>query len=475
MTLSAVTGFFYRIGSLDYPANMSPDSKFGFDQAGSTTPVFSYSENDVEKAITNCRSLSKKAIFEASGDSTDVLLASDDTSGTLASEDITGTGWVDAFKIIEFCYNNQATLRTDKHSDSYSNYADEQLASGGNIATNPYYVSNYSKGTLTYESSSHAGRIRYIRFTCGGFSSGSVTFVAYFDADYFVENTNSVYAVYRYEDLDNNDQINSSEFNTQIVTKLFNITKDGKYKSYSIYTARKRVDDTTYVDEDFYVFTTLNKTAIDSDIMKTQVKAYLKNLYDETYLRYHYPDLFSENKIIIAPIYDNTIATISGTNIYVYPVTTEKISSRLTALGFNMASGSQNYRPCEVFYLGPGKGWTAGTSNPYAFPILAIESDYSASGVTQPISKRFPSYKPIYGEAVTGAAAEFHFILLKILAFFKAGKTSIDGNIEDDFKTEYSVSSEIDSTLKICIVQFTFAGNVWYVYGPTSAEAANLA
>ena len=64
-TLSSVTGFYYQVGSIDYPSNYSPDHEFGFDTAGATNAVFKYSVNDCEKALASCRSLIKRSTFNS--------------------------------------------------------------------------------------------------------------------------------------------------------------------------------------------------------------------------------------------------------------------------------------------------------------------------------------------------------------------------------------------------------------------------
>ena len=87
-TLSSVTGFYYQVGSIDYPSNYSPDHEFGFDTAGATNAVFKYSVNDCEKALASCRSLIKRSTFNSAN--TNVLLA-DNSSGLLTTVDIAPT------------------------------------------------------------------------------------------------------------------------------------------------------------------------------------------------------------------------------------------------------------------------------------------------------------------------------------------------------------------------------------------------
>ena len=54
--LTSVTGFYYQIGSIDYPLNFSPDDKFGFDSEGQENAVFKYSINEIPKSLIKlCR------------------------------------------------------------------------------------------------------------------------------------------------------------------------------------------------------------------------------------------------------------------------------------------------------------------------------------------------------------------------------------------------------------------------------------
>ena len=226
--LTSVSGFYYQIGSIDYPLNYSPDESFGFDTEGQSQSVFRYSVNDVEKALTKCRTLVKRSYYNPAN--TNVLLA-DDVDGALGNQDINSdtqqnelAAWNAAFQIIEYLYNNQSSSNNNPISSGYLSYGDEML--GNNTvdgADNPNYVANYITGSLVMQGSTHNHRLQWVKFTVKGFTSGNVTFYVYFDADAFVERSENVsYAVYRYEDLESpDDQITASEFSSQIVDNRY--------------------------------------------------------------------------------------------------------------------------------------------------------------------------------------------------------------------------------------------------------------
>lgn len=454
MALTSVMGFYYRIGSDDYPANMSPDSKFGFDQvaAGVTSsPIFRYSVNDCEKALTVCRSLQQRAFYDSTN--TNVILA-ENVEKTLDTENVSSVGWQMAFKAAEFISNNQATINNNPTTDGgYLNWGDENLETE---------VESYVKGSLAILQSSHQNRIQYARFSITFAPGQVVTFQIFYDADAFVERSDNIsYRVYRYVDLTGDDQISAEEFKTQIVSKLFDIVSGGKYKTWSMLTIDKRLSDTETIEEPFYVFSSIARE-ISEDIMKLQIKAYLMGIYDDmTYLRYTYPTLFSENEIRIIPMYDNTLETITGTSTVVHPLSILNLASTLTTFGFNISKSSTDYRPCEIFRVGPGAGWVAGNTFKFNFPILAVEVD-TASGIILPISKRFPAYKPIYGENISGEAAEFHYMLISILGYLMGDNRKLS----DEFISQYSINEETDSTTGRKKIIATFSGNLWTIYGP---------
>lgn len=472
--LSKVFGFYYKIGSIDFPFNMDPDANFGFNLNSET--IFKYSINEVEKAFVKCRSISKRSSYDTSSvtdetGSINVLLA--DSNGApystgihpITTEDVRTTEWDNAFKIMEYLGQNQSTCTNGAQTPGYLNAADEAL---GDI-NSPFYVHNYVLGSISLQPA--AGRIpqrlSWATWQCKGFPSGNVSFQIYFDADYFVERSDNIsYKVYRYVEGGNDDpdglednHISDDEFDSLITSKLHQILHTGKYPTYSRMSIDKRISDTETIEEQFFVFSSIKQT-ISNDIMRTQIKEYLRNYYaDDVYLRYTYPTLFDENEIRIIPLWGNTLSTVGGSEILVHPLTLLDLSETLIKFGFNIAKTSSDYRATEIFYVGPGSGWTAGTSFDLKFPLLAIEVDTS-SGIIKPISKRFPAYKPIYGTKEEGDAGEFHYILITILSYLNG----TNHNLVSTFVTEYSVSEGEDQLRKT--VTFNYAGDIWTIYGP---------
>lgn len=471
--LTSVTGFYYQIGSIDYPLNFSPDDKFGFDSEGQENAVFKYSINDVEKAVTKCRTLTKRAAYNTAN--TSIILA-DNSEGLLTTVDINSNNssteleaWNAAFKIAEYLYNNQSSSGNNPLTSGYISYGDEMLGNPSN--NNEHYVPNYVVNSLAVQGSTHQQRLQWARFSVSGFTgTGNVAFFIYFDADAFVERSENVsYKVYRYEDIESpNDDISAEEFKSQIISKQFDILSSGKYKTWGELVVDKVLSDTETVEEQFFIYSSVMVELTD-DIKKTQVKSYLLDKYPEdmTYLRYTYPTLFSENEIRIIPVYDNSVETTTGSAHVVHPLSILKLSSVLTQFGFSIQSTNSDYRPTEIFYVGPGAGWNPGNEFRFNFPLIAVEVD-TASGIVLPISKRFPSYRPIYGENDGGEAAEFHFILIMILGYLMG----LNQALTDEFKKQYSVNDKVDDVIKRKVVTFTFSGNIWTIYGPLTAATA---
>jgi hypothetical protein len=294
-----VLGFYVKIGSVDYPSNSDPNSPFGWDiDNASNTPVFKYSLNDVENSFISIREFRQAANYIAS--STDFL---GDPSGAtnsllvecgktdefdytdLANEDPADTFWQDVFKCVEYIGRNQATIQGSSWLSSFSNYGDAALGSvtGADGLANPYYVQNYVRGSITYSVRPNSTRLQWAQFSVTHLTYGNIILQIYFDADAWCERSSSTsYRVYTYEDLDGDSTISDSEMDTQVVSKIFEITKDGKYKTYNTIIIDKRISDTVTTTEQFFVFSTL-KTVITSDKMKEEVKEYLTEKYKQIY------------------------------------------------------------------------------------------------------------------------------------------------------------------------------------------------
>lgn len=483
--LQNVLGFFYKIGSTDYPFNADPNSAFGFDVNGSTvTTVFKFSINDIEKSFSQVRELRMKSYW---GNGTDeknsydsntkmncLLAESANLSSTdyspIASESITNSEfWQQAFKIMEFVFENQLSVQSTQNvwggGNSYGDSAliNEKDADG---ETNPFYCDRMV-GHLSFVVHLGTTRLSDITFTLRDDNNRAVQFHIYFYADDFIarsssDGSSSQYYVYRYNDTNNDNVISDAEFRDQIVKILFNNTGSGKYKTWSSYKVDKRLSDTTYTTEQYFVFSTTSDT-ISDDVMKTQIKKYLREEYAsqgsdyEALLRYTYPTLFTENTITIYPMWTNYMTGSSGQNIDLHPVNVNDVVKELTGHGVE-AVGDTRSKNAQIFYVGPGAGWNPNVEIPYIKPLLAVEEDTS-SGITNPISDRFPDYQPIFGQDKNGDAAEFHFILIMVLNVLM-GISEFD----DSFVSEFEVTTETSGSTKI--VRFIFAGNTWQVYGP---------
>jgi hypothetical protein len=479
MALTSVFGFFYQVGSLDYPSNISSDAKFGFD-SGSTTPVFKYTLNQVKKSFTNTPyEYSRSGFFNS--DRLSQLLVDSGALADVQSQDLTTQYWSDTFKILEYLYNNQATFTQGASSSSfnYNNKGDEVLSTVSTTSNvNPYYISEYKTHSLLYELSSHTGRVKYVTFQVT-FTSGVITFTVYFDADSFVERSDGIhYSVYRYVDTAPSDGIISQgEFNTRIVALLMNTLSTGEYNSYVPFYTKKRTGDTVYVTEQFFVFSSYaDASSITEAIATTQVKSYLMTTYnsDTKYLMYTYPDLFNQTEVTIIPVYEDTVTLAGGTVSAAHSLDIIKLANTLSAFGFNISqsvsgSSTQNgYRPTEIFHLGPGTGFTPanGSRARYVFPLLAVEVNTSQSGITYPITQRFQNYVPIYGSIGSTDADTFHSILLAVMDWL----TGLVSSIDTTLVTSYSITTNAadSSHYNRKYVTFLYNQTQWLVYGPTS-------
>ena len=473
---SKILGFYYKRGSADVPQNIDINEPFGFDvDSTNHAAVFKYSINDVEKAFVKVREFNQAANYIATGSqfTGDVVGASNclliECGKTdafdyteLSSEDPSSQFWQDIFRCAEYVGRNQATVQTASWSQSFINYGDAALGSQTDSAgaINKYYVSSYVHGSITYSIRPSSSRLQWAQFVITHPTYGNVSVQIYFDADSWCERDASVtYKVYCYEDLNGDSVISNDEMDSQVVGKIFDILKDGKYKTYDSIIIDKRISDTVTTSEQFFVFSSLN-SKLTSVKMKEEIKEYLRNKYDEdTYLRYTYPTLFDENEIRIIPVWDNQITQATGEAKDVHALSINKLANVLTSYGYSISSSSSDYRPSEVFYVGPGSGWSSSVSIKFVIPLIAIEQD-TTSGIQYPISSRFPDYKPIYGQNDSSIASEFHFILLTVLNYLQYGDT----NLQEEFIIAYSVSESKSGTRKI--ITFTFANDIWSVYGP---------
>jgi len=467
MAITNVFGYFYQVGSSDVPSNMSLDSPFGFDQ-GSTTPIFSYTLNDVSLAFESAQSLSKEGYIYS--DRLSTLLVESLSTPEIKDVDVDDPYWSAAFRVLEYLYNNQTTFIQSATSANYLNKGDQELGSetiDGN--PNPFYVNQYVVKSIAYESSIFPGRVRYVSFQIR-FSDRVVTFTIYMEADSFVERSDGIrYYVYRYIDSPPEDNIITNvEFKERIINIVFNILKEGKYNSYGELIVSKRTGENTYVDEQFFVFSSLN-TVLTEDQKRLQIKKYLLDYYgqDTVSLQYDYPSLFDETTVLIIPMYGNKMLTEGSLEIDLHMLSIPVLQNTLSSFGFNISQSSTAYRPVEIFHLGAGTGFipTNGSEPRYRFPLLAIEQD-PESVVLNPIASRFINYVPIYGSIGDNDFDTFHAVLLAILDFL----TGVSAVIDSTLITQYSIQTyapDVDHYNRR-YTTFNMNGAMWLVYGPVS-------
>lgn len=541
-SISEISGFFYKIGSKDYPYSYSQDKPFGFNLGGPSNdvpdidnPVFGYSVNDIEKSFIECWSIQKEGILketigvnnengalkqtgtgvsvlmsEASGDQRKVIKQAvtidilDKTTGHVIPN-----RWTSVFKVIEFCYANQTqiTQDPDENKDGFTNngvdkfqtWGDQRLSQNPNNQ-NPYYEAYYTKKSLRFEKGG-SGRLNWVSFTMnfskgGGGGTGNdlsklssiVTFKIYFSPDTWIQHVSTVeYKVYKYDDLTNDNIIDSNEMDKQVVGKLFDILKEGKYKFYNQYILNRHDPSGNITQEQYFIFSSIwqqppNKDQILVEKIKEILRKYLlkHSGLPLQELRKRYPDLFTQSEIFIVPIYENTIQRINGNVQVAHPIPMRVIENLLNALGQPIsAKNTANIRPVELFYLGPGREWNnAGgmTSSGFShmYPILAIDMGENGTGLgggnssilsDRPISYRFNDYHPIYGTKESDKVGEFHYILIKALNVL----AGVDIAFTQSEKDAYSIklNEPEKKTLMRKSLQFEFAHETWIVFGRT--------
>ena len=99
--------------------------------------------------------------------------------------------------------------------------------------------------------------------------------------------------------------------------------------------------------------------------MKKYTESYVRSIIKQYEGNEFYKDI-SDN-------YDNSVETTTGSAHVVHPLSILKLSSVLTQFGFSIQSTNSDYRPTEIFYVGPGAGWNPGNEFRFNFPLIAVE------------------------------------------------------------------------------------------------------
>lgn len=483
-------GFFFQEGSPDYPSNMNPTSRFGFSTISPGTPIFDYSITDVQRSIVTPRVLSRVGHY-FNARTSKLFLERFEHDYVETVDPITNSDWGKIFRILEYAYNNQlgvtaAAAEQYNGASGYLNAGDELFYTGVSGSMNIVDAVRagefgYQIRTFKFDPSDKAERISALEFQYKTSNDGLYAFRIYLDPDFFIERAeNAKYAVYRYEEIVNDGQIDQSEFSTQIVDKLFQILQGGLYNRYDTFDTIKRVDEVVggiptgnKVDqpERLYVFTTYRNSP-GTITLRSFVKNYLRNLYPASQLKQIYPSLFTEDSVDILPVYDNLVSTFGNAQqLMAHPVPLEAIRTRLLEFQLEFIPTNSAYKPVEVFYVGGDEDTSPLTSTRNVYPILAVEQSEDSGITTRPISSRFPDYKPLSGIVFSSGnpvAQQFHHFLVLALDIVNAVISIND--LPNLIRTTYNYQVSVQNanqggTLVYDIVTFEFENVSWSVYG----------
>jgi hypothetical protein len=512
MAITNVKAFMCNIGSKDFPAVYSWDTPFGFEGTG-TNPIYHYSLNDVRSAFIEPVTFLRNNPTESANNSTNIALIVE-SYGIPELKDkslaIYQPDWTSIFKILAYVYDNQDLFNNGAGSYQYTNKGDEEMQNN----TGPFYVSSYSPNSFEMMmTTNYTDRYAFFKFnaTLGG---SLVSFQVYLNPDYLIETQEARFSVYRYKDLNNDmvwvspdsntggeggythlQTISDNEFDSQIVNKITEILKEGKYGRYDKYVVLERqrkdpngvgdmtVENTELVNVTFYVFSNYSASRLPSTTQLTNaVKNYLLNLYPGSdgmsSLIFLYPYLFTASRVDIIPIWTNNIPT-GGNNVsgIVHPLYAGKLKEILTSkFGYQFdPSQIASFKPYEIFYVGA----TVANNYIFKFPLIAVEigSSEGASGITYPISARFIDYSPKFGydydmQGSTFTAGErfHHFLLLalNLLSGILSSINEIPSDIRLTYGFEYHQGGSADGSGNVSdksYCEFNYSNALWKVYG----------
>lgn len=437
--LKNVTGFFLMINSKDYPSNFSPNDKFGFNSTSTESPVFSYSLNQVRDGFIELREYFCAANYDNKANN--VLLLEGLKNEALASQNITNADWKGVFRIIEWAYNNQAVINIKKPVDSaYKTYPNEMLAATRiNDEENIYFVSNYINGSFSYELSTKQSRLSHISFKAI-VSNEQVFFDIYLDADSFMTEhvTTDSWAIYVFDELDYDGKISEEEWDKQIVSQLHLIQKKKHYNRLDKFITTWCREDASVpggwaepVQRTHWLFNNYPEkpeSIVTREMKKNKIKEWVlkKNNNNYEYSAKEYPELFSDQQVLIVPVYDNYRTGTDGQNTICHCLSMEKMN-KIIARFFNESVMASTDR-LEVFHIG-SDGGDQPSRIADIYPFVAGELTVDDM-VTYPISSRFPEFYPrvLDGSFEPGnnVSENFHYILLKIIGYHQKRYTAAE-------------------------------------------------
>ena len=474
MALSQMKIFFARLGGRDIPLAYNWYSNFGFNSTYDETsreytdygdPIYKHSLMDVlnnfDKPITfntvdklgTLKSVSDLSIVETDGneDAKNIIISS--------------AFWTKVLKLFEYIYENQSEWKnvpegTSTNQVPFSCRGDEILRSNNSVFADAASV--YKEGTLVVNTSSsellntrilscelkitNANLTEDERNQDRNTIANTISVTLYFNPDtYIIQGATRNYAVYSYEDLSDpkdekiddvllnvyssENSIAKTEFQANIIDKIHEIEKNGKFKRVIRFCPTGGTAGTTfYIDKGkygvrdgasvlftdnsetdiitqencseygynkpFYIFTSLDESQPLDD---TTIIGYIKNYIDtkmypdaitnpaqmvERNLRF--PNLFVETTVSVYPIIGNY-----------EPNSSAKLKSPLDGktLAAFLDAADINDGQYEIFYLGKAV-YSGGSSQYTEIPLIATEHDTSSTS-DHPITSRFPSFRPI--------------------------------------------------------------------------------
>lgn len=433
-----ITGFFIVAGSKDLPAMWSQSSKFGFAVEGDTSvAVFNSSMYDVvnvfKTPISVLRAFSIQSIPTENFISQLIFQKPvDDFLPSEVYEINDDNRWITAMMILDYLFLNQ-----DSRDTIVSDF-ETNIGTILPLVRIPHYV--VDSLSIGIQGAVDVSRINFVKFTLNhGGVNNNVEYLIYFNPDMLIANESATRrAVFLYEDLNNDDVINQSEWEKQIVEKHLTIFGDARYSQYKTFPTTYKDDDGNLMQHFFFVYSIIE---LELENVKNTIREYLLTarrgedgiLPPYTYAEcvYHYPNLFSEKTTSIFPV--EVINTSDGVS-FVSPVAFSEISTILSLNEYE--TGNLNYKNSEVIFVG-----SEDASISYNIPFAAVVVSNDENDSLPPISSVFPKFVPIYDEIVfddplTELYMQFHK-LVRIAFSVLYGVININNSVIVDINTAY--------------------------------------
>ena len=394
-----ILGFYVPIGGTDYPRSWSPNKPFGFDPHG-TVPVYRSSFNDVvnvfDTPVTTTKQFS--TLIDPSGllSSLTIQRPVDDFDMVAVGSDNPNDTWAAVFRIIEYVYYNQDVVTVESFEGAVVNL----LAT---VST----VFPYIMHSIMLSKRVGSSRIEFFEFTMNFNSAGTptdnVSFKIYFNPDSLISNESAGrYKVYFYEDLNGDNIITNSEWESQIVDKTIGIFNTGNYKYYKPLQTKFVYNDPVtgtlkWYTQLFIVYTISNDFTNDQVINAVkefllsyvhQAPGIIGHIYSYQECVFHYPDLFLTRTVNLFPVNNVIVGSGNSNGTYIAPVTYSLIYSTLSRF---VAPGYANFDHAEIIYVG-NESITPPNFTP--FPVWAVSSIQTDD--IKPISVVYQDFAPMY-------------------------------------------------------------------------------